>query len=88
MKRYVAYGSLYMDEGEGFKDTIVPQLKSILKPKNVVALLFDVLGYEEQKIEGEELVEKIKDEAYRLRPDLEKISVAFSVPTGNDKPRN
>ena len=88
MKKLVAYGSLYMDEGETWETHGKHQIDNILKSKDVIAFGFDVLGSEEDRIEGEKLAKQIQEYAKSKRPDLNLCSASFSVERKNDKPKN
>ncbi len=73
----IVYGSLYMDDNEGW-NKVTEQLDLLSKP-NVVAFFFDVIGWKWQQEEGEKMVKKIEEEAWKRRPDLEKVGVGFST---------
>lgn len=81
----VAYGSLYLDEGETLKEAI-EQIDRILNPKanngiqpKVVALFFDVLGRPDQEIEGKLIAYRLKKYVGICRPHLDKVEIDFGT---------
>jgi hypothetical protein len=78
-KKSVAYGTVLMSEGEGFKDAKV-QLESFIG-HNPVAIFFDVLGKPGDELKGEQLVKQIKDYAEKNfeNLNLDDINCTFSI---------
>lgn len=87
--RNVVYGSLYMDEGEGWRKA--KKQIDYFRDKYPMALFFDVIGWEKNREDGEAMVAIIKDYARKKMPYLDKISVGFTTTNKlakEDQPRN
>jgi hypothetical protein len=83
----LAYGSLYMDEGEGW-GVVIDQLNHIMLP-NVVGLFFDVIDWELKRKRGEIMSNRIKGYVKKHYPNLEitKIDYVSTEKTG-ENPKN
>lgn len=83
MKNCAAYGSLYVDRGEGF-GLAKKQINSFKTAKHrIVALFFDVLGAKEDEELGDYYVKKIRQYAEKELDFLSSrdIHIAFSIET-------
>lgn len=78
-KNAIAYGSLYLDQGETM-DMVKKQIRSFTKHKNIKAMFFDVLDNNNTVSDevGQQYVERVLEYARKKLPEDVELQCAFS----------